>query len=168
MPPRQRVVRPGDNACMMLEARVMGHPNLLSVPLNDPAAPWRGGVGLRRLTAAEFAGIKAGLENAGLGKPSPKGLFLRGDDFYWTASACIAGRFHFFAWNNEQPGFAALPFLALLAPFDTTGVAPNPPRAVALLPYGAWPGQTPDAVRPEPHRFRVGENGLDYGRALKL
>lgn len=159
---------PLEEGAMMLEARAMAPGNLIAVPLNDPIAPWRGAVGLHKLSAAQFASIKSALETAGLGKPSPKGLFLRGDDFYWTASACIGGQFHFYAWNNEQPGFAALPFLAVLAPFDTTGVAPNPPRSVALLPYGSWPGQTQDAVRPQPHRFRVGENGLDYGRAPRF
>lgn len=159
---------PLEQGAMMLEARAMAPANLLTIPLNDPIAPWRGAVGLRKLSAEEFAGIKAALQQAGLGKPSPKGLFLRGDDFYWTASACIDGRFHFYAWNNEQPGFAALPFLAALAPFDTTGVAPNPPRQVALPPYGSWPGQTQDSMRPQPHRYRVGENGLDYGRALRI
>ncbi|MBX3456640.1 hypothetical protein [Ferrovibrio sp.] len=157
-----------DKGAMMLEARAMAPANLVTIKLNDPIGPWRGAASLRKLTAAEFAGIKAGLEQAGFSKPAPKGMFLRGDDFYWTASACINGAFHFHAWNNEQPGFAALPFLALLAPFDATGVEPNPPRAVALLPYGSWPGQTQDSMRPQPHRFRVGDNGLDYGRALRI
>lgn len=145
----------------MLEARAIGPGNLVTMPLSDPLQPWRGETSLFRLTAADFAGLKAVLEQAGFRRPAPEGLFLRGDDFYWAASSCEGGEFHFYAWSNEQPGFSDLPLLAALGRFDRTGVEPNPPRQVPLAPYSLLFNTTQPHGRPIPHRLRVGKNGLD-------
>jgi hypothetical protein len=152
---------------VMLETWVMGSGTLTRLTISDPLSPWRGDQALYRMTAAEFATVTAALNNAGFEAPATRGLELRGDDFYWTASACRDGRFHFNAWAaegypGEMPAFDRARFLEALAPFDRTGVAVNPPRRVALPPYALMSNEPSEKPKLVPHRYIVGENGLLY------
>lgn len=155
----------------MLEARVIGRPALNDprnpISVRDPLAPWRGQTALYRLNDTEFAKLKAALEQAGFEKPAPKGLFLRGDSFFWTASACREGTFHFHAWGWPSPEFdrMAVRLLETILAFDKTGVPALRPYEVPLPPYSTYFNVTdPDAVPKAPTRLLVGENGLRYSQ----
>lgn len=153
----------------MLEARVIG-PAALNDPRNpisirDPLAPWRGKSTLYRMAADEFAKVKSALSAAGFEAPAPDGLFLRGDSFYWTASACRAGQFHFHAWSAPSPEFdrMVVPLLEALMPYDKTGYEARLPHEVPLPPYSTYFNTTdPDVFQKAPHRLQVGKNGLRY------
>lgn len=149
-----------DDGGALQETRVMTPGNLLDVPLTDPLRPWRGETSLARMSSAEFADLRAILAKAGLAAGPKDGMFLRGDDFYWAASACVDGKFHFQAWTHDEPGFAALPLMQAVARFDRTGVPVNPVREVALPPYSSLLVNTREDPEAIPHRYRVGKTGL--------
>ncbi len=151
----------------LLEARVIGSGTLTRITLTEPLKPWQGDKALHRLNAAEFQQLTAALRDAGFEATAKKGLELRGDDFYWTASACRNGVFHFNAWAaegypGEAPAFDRARFMDVLAPFDHTGVAVNPPRKVPLPPYALMMNQAREKPNQPPHRYIVGDNGLIY------
>ncbi|WP_430398808.1 hypothetical protein [Ferrovibrio sp.] len=151
----------------MLEARVIGSGSLLRLTVEDPLKPWRGEQALYRLSAAEFSTITKALADAGFEQTAKRNMELRGDDFFWTASACRDGKFHFNAWAAEgypaeTTGFKDLRFLEVLAPFDRTGVAVNPPRKVPLPPYSTLFNETSEKPKVVPPRYIVGDNGLVY------
>lgn len=155
----------------MLEAQVIGPPVLndsrRGISVADPIRPWRGENALYRLNPAELQRITAALQAAGFERPAPDGLHLRGDSFFWTASACRDGRFHFHAWGYPSPEFdrMAEPLLDVMLAFDKTGVAAQRPYAVALPPYGSYFNVTdPDVIQRAPRRFIVGANGLRYSQ----
>jgi len=150
----------------MMEARVMGRGYLNKILLTDPFGPWRGEQQLYRLSPAEFTQFKAALTATGFEGPTPEGLFLRGDTFYWTASTCRDGKFHFNAWAWPSAEFdrMAVPLLRALAPFDKTAEKPIEPYEVALPPYSVYldrRGQQPSSV---PHQYIVGKYGLRYSQ----
>lgn len=155
----------------MLETQAIGRPNLNDphnpISVRDPLAPWRGQRAMYRLDAAEYARLKQAITTAGFEAPAPQGLFLRGDSFYWTASACRDGNFHFHAWSWPSPEFdrMAVPLLEALQPFDKTGVAARRPYEVPLPPYSSYLNTTdPDGSRSIPHRYQVHGNGLRYSQ----
>ncbi|HEX6957869.1 MAG TPA: hypothetical protein VF194_07785 [Ferrovibrio sp.] len=155
----------------MLEARVVGPANLNDsrnpISLQDPLAPWRGQSAMYRLSDADFAKIKSALTEAGFEQAAPKGLFLRGDSFFWTASACRNGEFHFHAWGSPSPEFdrMAVPLLEAVLPYDKTGVPARRPYEVALPPYSIYLMNDPATGRRYiPRRFQVGDNGLQYSQ----
>lgn len=69
------------------------------------------------------------IEADGFGAAPQDGMRLQSYDFYWAVSACAGGRFHFNAWRNETPEFAALRFPALLYAHDKTDIPPARPYA---------------------------------------
>lgn len=152
----------------MLEARVLGRGYLNKILLTDPLAPWRGEQVLFRLTPAEFTQLKAALTNTGFEGPAPKGLLLRGDTFYWTASACRDGQFHFNAWAWPDEAFKrmAVPLLQAVAPFDKTAEKPIEPYEVPLPPYSTLIDRRGGDVKTVPHGYTVGDNGLRYSQAI--
>ncbi|MFM7344680.1 MAG: hypothetical protein ACKO1J_04825 [Tagaea sp.] len=79
------------------------------------------------LDRAAYLELIRQVEADGFGAPPPEGLRLPSYDFYWAVSACAGGRFHFNAWRNETPGFAALRFPGLLFAQDTTTIPPAKP-----------------------------------------
>lgn len=155
----------------MLEVQAIGRPNLNDrtnpISIRDPLAPWRGQRAMYRLNAGEYASLKQAIGATGFDAPAPEGLFLRGDSFYWTASACRNGGFHFHAWAWPSPEFdrMAVPLLEALQPFDKTGVAARRPYEVPLPPYSSYLNVTdPDGSRVIPHRYQVHGNGLRYSQ----
>ena len=155
----------------MLEAQVIGPPVLndprRGISVADPIRPWRGESALYRLNPAEFQRVVDALQAAGFERPAPQGLHLRGDSFFWTASACRDGKFHFHAWGYPSPEFdrMAEPLLDVMLAFDKTGVAVQRPYAVALPPYSSYFNITdPEVVNRAPRRYIVGKNGLEYSQ----
>ena len=148
----------------MMEARVLGQGLLNNILITDPLRPWNGEQALYRLNPAEFAQLKQAIIAAGFEAPASKGLA-----FYWTASACREGQFHFNAWAWPSPEFdrMAVPLLRAVAPFDKTAEKPIEPYEVPLPPYGTMISQgTERGVKPVPHRYMVGENGLTYSQGI--
>jgi hypothetical protein len=153
----------------MMEARVLGRGLLNNILITDPLRPWNGEQALYRMNPSEFAQLQAAITATGFEAPAPSGLFLRGDSFYWTASACREGKFHFHAWGWPSPEFdrMAVPLLRAVAPFDKTTEKPIEPYEVALPPYGTMLSQgTEKGMKSVPHRYMVGENGLRYNQGI--
>lgn len=153
----------------MMEARVLGRGLLNNILISDPLKPWNGEQALYRLNAPEFEQLKAAITAAGFEAPAPKGLFLRGDTFYWAGSACRDGKFHFHAWAWPSSDFdrMAVPLLRAVAPFDKTAEKPIEPYEVPLPPYGTMLSAGNDhGMRSVPHRYIVGENGLTYSQGI--
>ncbi|MCM0019354.1 MAG: hypothetical protein NBV67_05120 [Tagaea sp.] len=82
-----------------------------------------------QLDTATYLALIRQIEADGFGAAPQEGMRLQSYDFYWTVSACAGGRFHFNAWRNETPEFAALRFPALLFAQDKTDIAPAKPYA---------------------------------------
>ncbi|PJI44420.1 hypothetical protein [Ferrovibrio sp.] len=153
----------------MMEARVLGRGLLNNILISDPLRPWNGEQALYRLNPAEFTQLKQAIAATGFEAPASKGLALRGDTFYWAASACREGKFHFNAWAWPSPDFdrMAVPLLRAVAPFDKTVEKPIEPYEVPLPPYGTMISQgTERGVKSVPHRYMVGENGLTYSQGI--
>lgn len=155
----------------MLEARVVGRGNLndpkTPISIRDPLGPWRGPQALYRLAPAEMAKVRAAMTAAGFEAPAPDGLFLRGDSFYWTASACREGKFHFHAWSYPSPEFdrMAVPMIEALAPYDKTGVEATKPYEIPLPPYSLLVNSDPRYHGGTmPHQYQVGKHGLRYSQ----
>jgi hypothetical protein len=113
-----------------LVARAKGPANLAEVSSDDLLAPWRWHRSEARLDAAAFAELGAILLADGLKDPAPVGLRLRSDRYYWVAGACIAGQWHYGAWQYPEAGFVALSFPAWLFARDQTGLAVNEAKAI--------------------------------------
>lgn len=95
----------------------------------------------------------------------PEVLRLPSNEFYWTAVACVEGRFYSNAWLYPSDRFKALKFPAILSEYDRTGVA-----LYAAVPVnerdddpthdgGDKFGQEPFMVQLGPNGF-VGTDGL--------
>jgi len=114
------------------------------------------------LSPEQSRNLQVAIEASGVLAPPPVGLRLRSDSFYWTAAACVGGRFHFTAFDHPSPRFAALPFPALLFELERSGVAVNPPRPLDLGPFELTGAHETGPGRKTGPRFlvEVGRNGL--------
>jgi hypothetical protein len=65
----------------------------------DLAGPWRWPSAEARLSPEAFADFRARLERSGFTAGAPVGLSLHSAGFYWVASGCQDGVFHFTAWS---------------------------------------------------------------------
>ncbi len=81
-----------------------------------------------RLSPSELAEFEGRLEDSDAFGPTPAGLRLASEQFYWIASLCRDGRFHFNAWRYRSARYDRLSFPAGLLDHDRTGIAVNPPR----------------------------------------
>lgn len=113
-------------------ARAMGQTNLAEVRLDDLLAPWHWQRSETQLSAAEFNQFRDLLTQSGWGKGAPQGKMLHSRDFYWVASGCRGGQFHFDAWVDAQGDFGEIKFRDFLLARDKTGVAFRKP--VKVLP----------------------------------
>ena len=84
-----------------------------------------------RLIPADLAALERALEASDAFGPAPVGLRLASEQFYWVASLCRDGRFHFNAWLYPSARAEGLRFPQALLGHDGTGIAVNPPREVA-------------------------------------
>jgi hypothetical protein len=152
------IVGPG----AILQARVAGRANLVTIDVLDPFGNWRGAVYQHLISTSERDGLARALGASGFGAASPKGLRLTSTDFYWAVSACEKGQFHFYAWRYPETDLAQLPFAKALFELDHTGVAVRAPR-----PYTAPPVDPTDAgARWSSFQLTVGTNGLILGPTL--
>lgn len=123
-----------------LHARAKGHTNLADWWIRDESdllAPWRWRESQTALSAAELAQFRAALVESGFGRGAPQGLRLPSRDFYWVASGCEAGQFHFYAWRAKGGRLDAAKFQDFLLRHDGTGLAFRPPHVLeaADSPY---------------------------------
>ncbi len=125
---------------------------------DDVTAPWQGTVDSVPLTGADLVSLDKALAESGVFRPAPKGLLLRGEDFFWIVGACIDGTFHFNAFKWDSAAFAALTFPRLLLAWDPTGVPLNPPRS--LSPFDIYRQTASDGGNGPTYTLTVGDNGL--------
>jgi hypothetical protein len=146
----------------VLEARASRPVDLSQVRLNDLLAPWRWADATAVLSPADAAALRAAIDGSGFRDPAPVGLALYSAGFYWVASGCQDGQFHFNAWAWPGEAFERLSFPALLFAHDGTAVPVNPPHAIAGDPQQ----QRGRAEDRDEQRFTltVRENGI--GRLL--
>jgi hypothetical protein len=111
-----------------------------------------------RLSPPDLARLEAALEASGGFGPAPAGLRLASEQFYWIASLCRGGQFHFNAWLYPSVRFERLSFAEVLLGHDGTGIAVNPPREVAKIE------RIRRIVRgeggPQGFDLEIGDNGL--------
>ena len=110
--------------------------NLLNWSTDDLFSPWRWTERQVKLTPAEIEEFRRLLAQSGYGSPPPQGLQLHSADFYWIATGCDKGVFHFYAWNNRPQsmapdGFAPIKFQDFLLKRDQTGIAFRPPHVTS-------------------------------------
>lgn len=129
------------------------------VQLLDPyAGPWGGVHTDRKLDETQYRDLVAAIERSGLGQPSPAGLRLHSESFYWVAISCVGGQFHFNAWDYPDR-IKQVVFDRPLFALDNTGVAVNP-----VHPYD-WSARmdirTYNATNTN-FELMVGNNGLRF------
>ncbi len=107
-------------------ARAIGPTNLAEVELNDLLAPWRWQKSESQLSGGELDQFRDLLTQSGWGKGAPQGKILHSRDFYWVASGCRNGQFHFDAWVHAQGDFPEIKFQEFLLARDKTNVAFRP------------------------------------------
>jgi hypothetical protein len=113
-------------------ARALGQTNLAEVRLDDLLAPWHWQKSETKLSGAEFDQFRDLLTQSGWGSGAPQGKILHSRDFYWVASGCRDGQFHFDAWVDAQGDFQRTKFQDFLLARDKTGVGFRKP--VPVLP----------------------------------
>jgi hypothetical protein len=113
-------------------ARALGQTNLFEVSLDDLLAPWRWQRSDTKLSGAELDQFRDLLTQSGWGSGAPQGKILHSRDFYWVATGCRDGQFHFDAWVDAQGDFREIKFQDFLLARDKTGVAFRKP--VKVLP----------------------------------
>lgn len=110
-----------------LSVRIFFPEDLNSIDLRDPLKLYRGHTGIVPLNAADMAAFRETLRASGFDAPTPRGLTLPSDGFYWVVAACRDGVFHYSAYAYPSERFSAIRFDRWLFDHDPTGVAVNPP-----------------------------------------
>ena len=136
-----------------------GGGSVASVELRDPTAPWRGETADKRLDERAYVELVRAIEASGFGAAPPVGLRLPSWAFYWVASACADGRFHFNAWRHPSERFSGVKFSRHLFDHDATGVPVNLPRPIDAAQAGMKPGR-PDPTDTADFELTVGRDGL--------
>ena len=117
-----------------LKARAKGAGNLSNWIIQGPSdvfAPWRWQESNAALSAPEMAEFQGALHQSGFGTGAPQGLRLDSRDFYWVASGCEAGQFHFFAWVARNGRLDAARFQDFLLRHDGTGLPFRAPQVLS-------------------------------------
>lgn len=127
--------------------------------LDEVLAPWNWDKAETQLNAADFQAFQQRLEANGFYAGAPAGLRLHSSEFYWIASGCRNGRFHFGAWLHPEPPFQKLTFPDFLYAKDTTGVPVNPPRPLPPAEKYRRASRNSDDS-PTSFWLQVGDNGL--------
>jgi hypothetical protein len=155
------ITRHGDAADLVV--RVQEQADLAQLSTDDLLAPWRWREAMVALSPAELATLRQRLADSGFFTGPPVGLVLHSKDFYWAASGCSNGTFHYYAWVHAQDQFRHIGFAAFLLAHDPTGVAINPPRPVSVADYSAAPpGNRHERRQPIHDHFdlEIGSQGL--------
>ncbi|GAB2174868.1 hypothetical protein DLREEDagr8_04260 [Dongia sp. agr-C8] len=124
-----------------LRARTKGGTNLANWWIQDSAdllAPWRWRESTAALSPEEMAQFHKALTESGFGSGAPQGLRLPSQDFYWVASGCEAGRFHFYAWRAKRGNLDAARFQDFLLRHDGTGLAFRKPYVLSIEESSAY------------------------------
>jgi hypothetical protein len=118
-----------------LRVRTKGGTNLANWWIQDTAdllAPWRWRESTAVLSAEEMSQFHKVLAESGYGSGAPQGLRLPSQDFYWVASGCEAGQFHFYAWRAKQGRLDDAKFQDFLLRHDGTGLAFRKPYVLPI------------------------------------
>jgi hypothetical protein len=143
---------PGGGAS--LRARSKGGNNLANWWVADSAdllAPWRWRESTAALSPAEMTQFHKALTDSGFASGAPQGLRLPSQDFYWVASGCEAGQFHFYAWRAKRGSLDAAAFQDFLLRHDGTGLAFRKPYVLPVeessehRPAGGKGGRNPSS-----------------------
>lgn len=126
--------------------------------LNPYAGPWGGVHTDRKIDEAQYRALRLAIERSGLGQPSPAGLRLHSQSFYWVALGCVGGQFFFNAWDAPDR-IKAVVFDRPLFALDNTGVPVNP-----VHPYDWSARMDIETYRGTDTNFElmVGSNGLRF------
>jgi hypothetical protein len=137
-----------------LRARTKGGTNLANWWIQDSAdllAPWRWRDSTAALSAEEMAQFHKALTESGFGSGAPQGLRLPSQDFYWVASGCESGQFHFYAWRAKKGSLDAARFQDFLLRHDGTGLPFRKPYVLSIeesatsRPAGGKNGRNPSS-----------------------
>jgi hypothetical protein len=137
-----------------LRARTKGGTNLANWWINDTSdllAPWRWRESTAALSSEEMAQFRKALTESGYGSGAPQGLRLPSQDFYWVASGCEAGQFHFYAWRAKKGRLDDARFQDFLLRHDGTGLAFRKPYVLGIeessnyRPAGGKNGRNPSS-----------------------
>jgi hypothetical protein len=118
-----------------LRARTKGGTNLANWWISDTSdllAPWRWRDSTAALSPQEMAQFHKVLTESGFGMGAPQGLRLPSQDFYWVASGCEAGQFHFYAWRAKKGRLDDAQFQDFLLRHDGTGLAFRKPYVLGI------------------------------------
>jgi len=118
-----------------LHVRTKGGTNLADWWIRDTAdllAPWRWRESTAALSSEEMAQFHKALTESGYGSGAPQGLRLPSQDFYWVASGCEAGQFHFYAWRAKKGRLDDAKFQDFLLRHDGTGLALKQPYVLGV------------------------------------
>jgi hypothetical protein len=148
-----------------LTARATGaYANLATVTLDDPLGPLRWKESRAQLNTAEFNLIKQALEEDGfLQPPKTVGRRVSSDGFYWLASGCRDGRFHFGAWIYPSEDFLALHFPALLLARDLSGMPFNPAHPLTYGDSSGPPSRPIEEGANAPFNITIRADGVGGG-----
>jgi hypothetical protein len=136
----------GQDGGGVLNARALNNDETtFSITLSDPFAPWTWRESQAKLSPAEVAQFRDLLTGSGYGSGAPQGLRLQSRDFYWVATGCQAGVFHFYAWNNRPQsmapaGFDPIKFQDFLLKHDQTGLSFRPPHVTTPVERNQFSG----------------------------
>ena len=97
-------------------------------PILQIGRVWSGDRASAEMPASGLSSLRAALVDDGFQTERPVGLRLPSNEFYWTAVACVDGRFVANAWLYPSTRFKRLKFPAVLENYDKTGVAFYAPR----------------------------------------
>lgn len=148
-------------------SRAIEEANLAEIRLDDLQAPWRWKRAESRFTPAEMRSFTEALAQSGLFDPPPDGLRLHSWAFYWVASGCRNGEFHFSAWTHPSARWEALTFPELLFANDETGVAVNRARKLPAAERFGPPGGREERGAEARFTLQVDGSGLGGITALR-
>ncbi len=155
----------------ILAARVRSRPRITAIEGVDPLAPWRMQVNQRRLDAAAFDGLVAALAASGAFEPSPPGLRLHSETYYWVVAACRDGRFTLHVFDRPAADLSRPVFVRRLAALDPSPVPLARPQPLEALPpppeqCGSRRGGPREGCLYPPFVLETGDNGLIAGATL--
>lgn len=155
----------------IMSARVRNATRLSAIEGADPLAPWRARVSRRRLDAAALEALVAALDASGAFAPSPPGLRLHSDTYYWVVTACREGRFTLHVFDRPAADLSRPAFVRRLAALDPSPTPLARPQPLDALPpppeqCGSRRGGPREGCLYPPFVLETGDNRLVAGPAL--
>lgn len=146
-----------DSLQKILSVKVVGSGNAGKLAADDLLGPWRAEDAKVELDQGTYDRLVVSFSQSGMFGPPAVGLRLPSQSFYWTAAACLDGRYTFTAWKHPSEGFDRLSFAGNLFAIDPTGV---PVKQAGPVPFD--PQRADSAKRGEVTDFtlEVGPSGL--------